>query len=529
MFESIKFALKHNRKSVVRKTAAWFLFGLIILVMGFWGINKSGQQGMSQGTAVTINGYAVPMARLQEATERLRRDPRMQQYEAMGGEFGQKMLQSQALSQIVELELVRQKADKEHIWTTDAEVADTIRDIPAFQDNGVFKREIYQNYLQQTGKTTAEFESELRQQQAFRRTVELFRSALTPTQLELDLQKDLGKKKANVEFLRVPNDALFNPESVKLTEANEWLAKPENERKVKDYFESHKKDYSQQEQVKARHILIKAVDGDKDSENKAFAKAQDIEKQLKAGADFGALAKKFSDDPGSKDKGGDLGYFARGSMVPAFEKQAFDAKVGEVSAPVKTEFGYHIIQVEAKKPAATQTFDDVKSEIAQTIIARDRSHEAVANLEKALKTPDASKSVSTIADAHKLKWEEAGTFSIKDDAIPKVGDSDDAVRTAFTLSPSKPLADHLIRQGPNAYVLRYKAPSIAPEKKAANGMPNPEDNPELVAAFQANRLSEDALRGWVETLRKSSKIVVSDSVQAGMMGGGGGPSPFDDE
>jgi parvulin-like peptidyl-prolyl isomerase len=479
---------------------------------------------MSQGTAVTVNGHAVPMARFQEMVERLRRDPRMQQYEALGGDFGAKMMHSQALSQVVEMELVRQKALSERILTTDAEVADTIRQIPAFQDNGVFRRDVYQNYLAQTGKVSSEFENELRSEQALRRTVELFRASLAPTPLELDLEKSLADKKANVEFLRVPNDALIAPSSIKTAEANEWLAKPENERKVKDYYESHKKDYSQQEQVRARHILIKAVDGDKDSENKAFAKANDLEKQLKAGADFAALAKKNSDDPGSKDKGGDLGFFARGSMVPAFEKQAFDAKIGEVSAPVKSEFGYHIIQVQEKKPASERKFDDAKTEIAQTIIARDRSHEAVAQLEKELKGADAAKAVSSIASAHSLKWEESGTFIMQADAIPKVGDSVDAVRTAFSLTAAKPLADHLIRQGPNAYILRYKAPAATAEKKTPE-----QDNPTLIAAFQANRRSEDALRGWVEALRKSSKINVSDSVTAGMTGGdeGGGGSPFD--
>ncbi len=526
MFESIKFALKHNRKSVFRKTAAWFLFGLIILVMGLWGVNKDGQQGMSQGTAVTVNGHAVPMARFNEMLERLRRDPRMAQYEALGGDFGQKMMQSQALSQVVEMELVRQKAQKERILTTDAEVADTIRGIPAFQENGVFKREIYQNYLAQTGKVSSEFENELRSEQALRRTVELFRAALAPTPLELELEKGLSDKKANVEFLRVPNDALFAASTVKASEAADWLSKPENEKKVKDYYESHKKDYSQAEQVRARHILVKAVDGDKDSENKAFTKAEDLVKQLKAGADFAALAKKNSDDPGSKDKGGDLGFFARGSMVPAFEKQAFDAKVGEISAPVKSEFGYHIIQTQEKKPASERTYEQVKTEIAQTVIARDRSHEAVAALEKELKGPDAAKAVSSVASAHGLKWEESGTFDMKADAVPKVGDSDDAVRTAFALSSAKPLADHLVRQGPNAYILRYKAPTATAEKKAPE-----QENPTLVAAFQANRRSEDALRGWVESLRKSSSISVSDSVSSGMGGGGGGSggSPFDGE
>lgn len=525
MFEGLRYSLKHNRKSVFRRVAGGFIFALIILVMGLWGLQKNGQMGMSQGTAATVNGRAIPMARLQEAIERLRRDPRMQQYEALGGDFGQKMMQSQALSQVVEMELVKQKADKEHILTTDAEVRDTVMQIPAFQEAGQFKREIYNNYLASTGKTGAEFESEIRNEQALRRTVELFRSALGPTQLEIELEKGLKDKRANVEYLKIPNDGLVNTLTVR-EQVKGFLAKPENEHKVKDYFDAHKKEYSQQEQVKARHILIKTVDGDKDSENRAFAKAQDIEKQLKAGADFGALAKKYSDDPGSKEKSGDLGFFARGSMVEAFEKTAFSAKPGTISEPVKTQFGYHIIQVEQKKPAATQSYDEVKNDIAQTILARDESHDQVTNLEKALKTPESASAVAKIAAEHHLKWEESGTFNLQAEEIPKVGNGDDAVRTAFSLTPAKPFADHLIRQGPNVFVIRYKAPTADKEKKPAG--PNPDDNPELVAAFAANRRSEDALRGWVETLRKSSKIVTSDAVTAGQLSGGGG-SPFDDQ
>lgn len=524
MFESLRYSLKYNRKHVMRRISGIFIFGLIVLVMGFWGINKSGQtQGMSQGTAAIVNGQAIPMARLQEAMERLRRDPRMAQYEALGGEFGQKMLERQALSQVVQGELIRQRDEKEHITTSDQEVADAIMKIQPFQENGQFNRQYYNNYLSQSGKTSAEFESEIRNDLSTQRTVAVFKSALAPTATELEMEKGLKDKKAAVEFVKVPNDTLIQPESVKQAQLKEFFAKPENEKKVKDYYETHKKDYAQQEQVKARHILIKSVEGDKDAENKAFAKAQDIEKQLKAGGDFAALAKKYSEDPGSKDKGGELGFFSKETMVAPFSQWAFGAKPDEISPPVKTQFGYHIIQVEAKKPAATQTYDEVKDTIAQTIIARDQSHELVANLEKALKSPEANAAVSKLVADNKLKWEDAGTFDLNAEGVPKVGDSDDAVRTAFSLTKEKPLADHLIRSGPNAYVLRYKTPSEEAKKK--NAEPNPEDNQDLVAAFQTNRRAEEALRGWVENFQKNSKIATTDAAP----GAGGGGSPFDDE
>ena len=140
---------------------------------------------------------------------------------------------------------------------------------------------------------------------------------------------------------------------------------PVNEAAVQKYYNEHKGDY---EQVKARHILIRFKGspvpvraGQKDpTEEEALAKAQEIRKRLLAGEEFAALAKAESDDTGSGAQGGDLGEFKRGSMVPAFEEAAFKLPVGQVSEPVKTQFGYHLIQVEKKD---ARKLEDVRSEI----------------------------------------------------------------------------------------------------------------------------------------------------------------------
>jgi peptidyl-prolyl cis-trans isomerase C len=132
---------------------------------------------------------------------------------------------------------------------------------------------------------------------------------------------------------------------------------------LRKYYDDHQKEY---DQVHARHILIRAsgspqpvAPGKKElSDEEALAKAEEIRKKLTDGADFAALASAESDDSGSKVKGGDLNFFHRGQMVPAFEEAAFALKVGEISQPVKTQFGYHIIKVEAKKG-----FDDAKTDI----------------------------------------------------------------------------------------------------------------------------------------------------------------------
>jgi len=119
--------------------------------------------------------------------------------------------------------------------------------------------------------------------------------------------------------------------------------------------------------VKAQHILIK-TQGKSDAEKKAaLAKAEDLLKQLKAGADFSQLAQKNSEDSSNAPKGGDLGWFVRGQMVPEFDKAVFAMQPGELSGIVTTEYGYHIIKVNEKENARVKPFDEVKGDLAAEI------------------------------------------------------------------------------------------------------------------------------------------------------------------
>lgn len=125
---------------------------------------------------------------------------------------------------------------------------------------------------------------------------------------------------------------------------------------IKTYFEENKATYNQDEQVQARHILV---------EDESLA--NDLAKQLKDGADFAELAQEHSTDDGTAPMGGDLGFFSRGEMVPEFDEKAFSMEVGQVSDIVKTDFGYHIIEVQDKKEAKEAKLEDVKEEIKEKL------------------------------------------------------------------------------------------------------------------------------------------------------------------
>ena len=140
---------------------------------------------------------------------------------------------------------------------------------------------------------------------------------------------------------------------------------------VKAYFDKNHAQYDKPAQVKARHILV------------ADAKtAQTVLAKLKAGGNWDALAKQYSTDPSSKDKGGELGYFGRGQMVPQFQDAAFGAKPGQIVGPVKSPFGYHVIQVEDKKPATKATYASVQQQIRDQLSSQQESQQIPAFLQQ---------------------------------------------------------------------------------------------------------------------------------------------------
>jgi peptidyl-prolyl cis-trans isomerase C len=155
---------------------------------------------------------------------------------------------------------------------------------------------------------------------------------------------------------------------------------------LKKYYEGHKDEFKTPEMVKVRHILVKVDESAPEKDKKAARKkAEGILKRIKAGEDFAKLAAEVSDDPGSKENGGEIGFFPKGRMVKSFEDAAFALKPGEVSGLVKTQYGYHIIKLEEKKPAGVQTFDEVKENIRQKLVQDQTKSDVVAFIEKAMK------------------------------------------------------------------------------------------------------------------------------------------------
>lgn len=276
---------------------------------------------------------------------------------------------------------------------TDKDLADNIRSL-APQIASLTPQQ-YRDYIeQQIGESVAEFEGNMR--------LGLYGNALeqvategaiaTPEEVEAEYKRRNDKikldylgfdpAKLTAEVKPTPQDlkAYFDknkgfftvPESrtVQLIIADQSKvseAIPITDAQVQSYYNTHKDDFRTPERVKARHILVMTQDKPKDQVDKLRAKAEDLLKQVKAGADFAKLAEKNSDDTASAKNGGDLGWVVHGQMVPEFEKATFALKPGETSGIITTQYGFHIIQVLERESARLRPVDEVKADITKTL------------------------------------------------------------------------------------------------------------------------------------------------------------------
>jgi peptidyl-prolyl cis-trans isomerase D len=198
---------------------------------------------------------------------------------------------------------------------------------------------------------------------------------------------------------------------------------------IQAYFTAHQGEYSSPEQARSRHILIAVPAGaDAKTDAAAKAKAEGILKQIQGGANFADLAKKNSDDPGSKDKGGELPFAQRGTMVPEFDKAIFTQKIGDTQI-VKSQFGYHIVQVEERQPAHQQAINEVLPTIQATLI-RQKEADAEENFAHTLTAEAIKNGLDKTAAAHHLQVVTTPPFN-RQGVIASLPDGSQLISKAF--------------------------------------------------------------------------------------------------
>lgn len=297
----------------------------------------------------------------------------------------------QLVDQAIAERAVSYEAQRLGIKVSDRDLADAVRSFPF----ATLPPDQYQQYVQQqTGMSVEEFENNVRLQAYENTILNMVQEGdiVTPAEAEAEYKHrnekiqldyigfDPAKMTANMKpseadlasyfaknhnFYNVPESRtvqLIVADQAKLADA---IQVPDSQ--VQAYYDAHRDQYRTPARVHARHILLSITNKPKDEVPKIKAQAEDLLKQIKAGGNFAELAKKYSQDPGSAQKGGDLGWVSRGQMVKNFEDAVFALKDNQISDVITTEYGFHIIQVLEHQPAHLQTLDEVKPQILATL------------------------------------------------------------------------------------------------------------------------------------------------------------------
>ena len=478
----------------IKKVMACIIFGIICVTFVFVGLG--GNVGLTTGgAAATVNGAVISMPDYLKSVKQ-----KESQYSRFLKDLSsaKRREQSRSLRQMVLEELIRneirsQSAEHLGLVVLDSEVLNDIVQIEAFQEDGRFQVDRYEQLLRINGYSPQSFESAVRKDKLSAKLRRAFAQALHISQWESQKESELKNSQVNLKFIAFDNQKLMENYKASSRQLEDFLKGSLEE--VQKYYDTNENQFWSEEQVAVRHILIKVASKDKEAEVLEQVKA--LQKRAET-EDFGELAAEFSQDPGSKEKKGDLGYFGRGHMVPEFEKVAFSAKIGEVSQPVKTKFGYHLIKVEAKKEAKRQDFDSVKKSIAKDLLTKKAASETIDSLRQDITLVD-----KLIKD-YSLEWEETGAFSIDRQRIPRIGSGDQVYESLFrqTLSPGE-LVPELFEIGGRYYIIKLLEISVVAEKKEEKS-----DFQARLSYYQAGEVLELWLNEWQKKahIRRNPKI-----------------------
>ena len=512
--------------SVMRRYSKALRVGLLAVIAAFVltsvyvGSMSGGARNRGDAVA-TVNGEAISVERYQrryqaylDAYSRVYRD---RFSPTLAEQLG---LPQQAVNDLVQEAVVVQRARAEGLEVSDEELNAQIQAVPAFAENGRFSLARYQEFLRRRGMSASAFENDVRRELTRMKVETMVKGGIKVSDPELERAFTLRREEARATWALVETAPLAASAAASADEVEAYLKAhpaefqlPERRRvqyvtlapkdyrpqvpeaDVEKYYTEHAKEFETPQQVHVAHVLVTVPQtGGSEAEDKARTKVADVIRRANAGEDFAKLASEISEDPGSKSRGGDLGWVSKGEMVPAFETAAFALGRGQISPePVRTPFGFHAIKVSEVRAASKKSLKEVAPQIRDRLAAEaaDRAARAKADEVK----PALQAAQDFMAEAKRLGLTPIETTMSKMERMPMLGGSDPLEEAAFALatggvsSPVKTPAGWVVLKSTEAIAAGVPPLAEARDKVTAAVK---RQKAEGVALERATKLSTDA-------------------------------------
>lgn len=480
------------------KYLSWILWVVILVFIAFVFVDFGGALGAPRGAttpAATVGDATITY----KAFEREYRRLEDQYRQAFGGEipaqFAEQLrLPVQALDRLIDRELLAEEAHRRGLRVSDGEVSRFLLAQPALQgpDGKFVGPEIYERFVRQIGYASPrEFEDAVRQDLTIEKLTETLVSSVPVADAAVERSWRDANERAQVRYVviaadrhlaaaqpseeevaahfeahradfRIPDQRIVDYLLVDTTKLRATLEIPAAE--IEKWYQENRAEFTRSEEVRARHVLVN-IDENRD-EAAAAARMDEVRSKLAAGASFEQLAREYSDDPGSRERGGDLDYFGRGRMIREFEDAAFGAQVGQVVGPVRTSYGLHLIEVLDRRAGGTTPLAEAEPRI-RARLAGERARQAAEMRARELAAALAGKGGveeewKKLADENVVTFVTTPAFS-REDAVAGIGRNPAFAEAAFGLEPGGVSAPIEVPRGWLVMRLREAKPARDPE------------------------------------------------------------------
>ena len=445
-----------DKSKFLRNSGSYGILLLSLMAMTFFGVcdPQTGASG-PKGSAAKVNGDVIT----QKEFQRSYRDSysRMQQQYQEAFDPAAMQLSRSVIRQLVDERILFSKANTLGMRVSQEEVLRMIAEAEVFKDEkGQFNSEAFNNYLRNQGFSEASFMSKYRRAM----TVQKFREFVTQTSYvsrkAAELDYKLSDTKIDVEYLK------FDPADVKVTVTDSEVTaflNEEGKKKVQEYYDANKSDFVTTEQARARHILVgftgarnATAEANLRTKEAAKKRAEEIIAKVKTpGADFGIVAREWTDEASGKAKFGDLGFFNRDAMVKEFSAAAFAMKPGEISGVVESPFGFHVIKLEELKAAKNETVEQATPSIARKLAEKERKPKLLQErADSAFAAVKEGKDPGTA-------WKTTGDIAVGARFIPGLGSDKTVTDAIATLIKPGSLYPSVVEAQDSRYIIRLKA------------------------------------------------------------------------
>ncbi len=511
-------------RSKSRSVLTYVLFGIIIVVFVVsFGPGSQGCQvdTLSAHSAVEVDGYVVTPADYEEAYGNLFRTYQARMGQSFTRELADQLgLRNVAMNQLVDRVLVVQEARRRGLRVGADEINKAVWAIPSFQTDGKFDLDLYRRAVRQAYGSESRFEERLVEDMLQQKMLALLRENALVSEDEIRAAWVNDFDRVNLEYVRFPIAAARK--EAKVTDAEVQALLQADAARVQKAYEQNAARYDLKKKVRARHILVRVPEGAPAAQDEAAKKKVEGYAERVKKEPFAQVAKEVSEDTATKDKGGDLGAFGPGLMAKPFEDAAFALRPGEVSAPVRTRFGWHLILVEGVEDGRVVPLKEVEKDLAREILETEaarkladrRAREALAQARAGKKLdvlfptipPGAKKGGPTLG-GEPLVARDTGLFNPGSGDAPGVGIVPELTAAAAAASPGQTL--------PGVY-----ATATGPVVAQVRERQRPDETlyarqREEVAARLGSRRQAEVEAAWLKSLRDGAKVQVNDALLRG--------------